>query len=88
MIFKLLDPPISPLDFATTFGHECGKRVLQDLQEGFHVTDAMFAPGIDAMTLAFREGQRSVVLWLLSNVEAAMLNTQAVLQETTDGQPL
>lgn len=84
---KPLDPPIMHDDFRAAFGHISGQRVLQDLRQGFHYDDAMFELGIDSMTLAFREGQRSVVLWLLNTVEEALETLESVDQETTDGQP-
>ncbi len=83
-MFEPLSPPIDAGDYAATFGHACGQRVLKDIADGFHVFDAMFTTGTDPLELAWREGQRSVALWLLSRAEAALLNPQEVQQFSTD----
>lgn len=80
-----LTPPISPLDYATTFGHPCGQRVLQDIQEWCHVYRPMYVDGMDAMELAYREGQRGFAVWLTEQVEEALLNTDAVPSISTEG---
>ena len=48
----------------------------------------MYEHGIDAMGLAFREGQRSVAIWLTEVVMAALENPEMTPNESTEGLPL
>lgn len=79
-----LDPPISLNDYAIVFGNPVAERVLDDLKALFHFQDGMYSPRMDAMELCYLEGQRSVVLWLLHSVAAALENPDEVPSETTE----
>lgn len=70
------------------FGDPTGQMVLEDIKDGFHFYSPMFQPGLDPLTLAFREGQRSVALWLVQTVKAAMdadQQQESYTQEEYDG---
>jgi hypothetical protein len=75
------------MDYATVFGHPCGQRVLQDILEQCNYYTALYAPGMDQLELAAREGSRQVGIWLSTMVEDALENPQAVPEESTEGQP-
>lgn len=53
------------LDYKKVFEADEGQRVLRDLMIGFNFGHNVYAPGDDPMTVAFRDGQRSVVLHIL-----------------------
>lgn len=55
-------------DYQDTFTSESGIKVLRDMQMNFHMGSSIYAPGEDAMTMAYRDGQRSVVLHIISNL--------------------
>lgn len=72
------------IDYAATFGHAAGARVLQDIQDGFWYRSALYEPGMDPQHLAFREGQRSVAVWLTGVVEEALNDMDAVPETSTE----
>lgn len=59
-------------DYRVTFQPESGQAVLHDLSTAMWVHDSTYQPGIDALSLAYREGQRSVIVQLLRTVEEAL----------------
>ena len=67
--------PVDPSDYRATFGSASGQQVLEELWTQFWGDTVMFAPGMPALDLAFREGQRSVIVMLKSIVDDAMKNT-------------
>lgn len=65
--------PVESREYGQLFGGtDLGMRVLEDIKDGFHYSTPMFQPGLDPLTLAFREGQRSVAIWLTQTVKAAL----------------
>lgn len=74
--------------YAETFTTGWGDQVLTDLQDTFHVYSPMFS--IDPYALAFREGQRSVVLEIMGAIErgidgASELPTHSIEGDQLDG---
>ena len=65
-------------DYAVTFGSTSGQAVLEDLAAAFWVHDTLYRPGIPELDMAFREGQRSVIVQILATVDAAMNNLDEV----------
>lgn len=51
------------IDYKTTFGSESGNKVLEDLKKRCSFETTTFVKG-DSHDTAFREGQRSVVLFI------------------------
>ena len=49
-------------DYVATFSSEYGQRVLADLRKRGFFNKTLYMPGIDAIGLALREGQRIVVI--------------------------
>ena len=61
------------LDYLATFHTPSGERVLADLQGDFWYGSPMFQPQMtNDMDLAFREGQRSVIISILNTIEMAL----------------
>lgn len=63
--------------YRATFGPPIARLILDDLRQGFHVDRPMYQTGVAhgegaALDLVFREGQRSVILWLLDQIETAL----------------
>jgi hypothetical protein len=52
------------VSYAQSFGGLGGERVLKDLQSKFWQDTEMFLPGDSSEALLFREGQRSVMLYI------------------------
>lgn len=53
--------PVSPESYARIFGRDKdGKAILEELNRVFY-NQASYTPSGDALSMAFREGQRSVV---------------------------
>ncbi len=50
-----------------------GKLVLEELYEQFWGSTSTYQPGVEPIDLAFREGQRSVVVQLVETVREALL---------------
>jgi len=78
-----VDPDQLLNDYYHTFYPPAGQNVLYDLRKSFHVDTPMFEKGVDQMTLSFREGQRSVVLWILLTLESA-INPEEVQTHSTE----
>lgn len=62
-------------DIRLTFGSERGKRVMADLRKSFTYR-AMDQQELEPLRLAYREGQRSVVLKIEALLEAAQDQAQ------------
>lgn len=56
-------------DYEAVFGTDAGERVLEDLMREFHVRDTTFHP--EATVHAHSEGERNVVLYILSMLDRA-----------------
>lgn len=59
-----------PEDYELVFGNPTGQMVLEDLLHGFHFYDPMWKTEQSVEDLVFREGQRSVVLWIKNTVQS------------------
>lgn len=57
-----------------------GASLLQTLQSQFHYEDSTHVPG-DPYASAFREGQRSVVLWLMKSISTKNMKQVAQMIE-------
>lgn len=71
-------PPLSDADLRAIFGPETGQRLLAHLKYVCWHDISTYEPGIDALDLAYREGQRSVIVQLLATVEAALATPDEV----------
>lgn len=59
------------LDYKVQFGSPAGERILDDLKLQGNYDDALFNPGDDSLTLAYLEGRRSMVIYILGLIEEA-----------------
>lgn len=57
--------------YAETFTTGWGSQVLDDLKDMFF-DRVLFEPGDDQLTLAWREGQRHVIIQVLSSIERGL----------------
>lgn len=70
--------------YKEVFGTDNGKKLLQDMEKKYHIHDTMVtANGVDALKLAYSEGQRSVILsikkmidWDKASEEISKLRSQ------------
>jgi hypothetical protein len=64
------------LDYANTFGSEEGKRVLHDMMRTHKFLTPTLASGNDPIEMAFFEGQRNVILRILTylNMDVEAIN--------------
>lgn len=62
-----------------TFGGDAGQIVLHDLIKMGHVLGTTFVPG-DPMATAFREGQRAIVLAILTAIETRPEDVQTTVR--------
>ena len=53
-------------NYQVLFATDNGTKVLDDMQKRFHVDQSTFSS--DALEMAFLEGQRSVVLFILRSI--------------------
>ncbi|MBG17195.1 MAG: hypothetical protein CMB77_02420 [Euryarchaeota archaeon] len=53
-------------NYQVLFATDDGTKVLDDMQKRFHVDQSTFSS--DALEMAFLEGQRSVVLFILRSI--------------------
>ena len=56
-------------DYRKSFTGESGERVLRNLMINCGLTTSGYRPGMTPMELAFNEGQRSVVLAILAELQ-------------------
>src|SRR6266568_9425068 len=75
-------------DYKRLFKSDDGRKVLRDLFKNFSMLDGTFAPNRGELELAYLEGQRSVVLHILSrlNIDADELQTH--MTEAINEKPL
>lgn len=78
MFEKLLD---QSRDYKKTFGSPEGKRVLLDLMNKFNVMHSTYQPGINEVDLAFKEGARNVVLFLIHKLGEDMEKLSEMAKE-------
>ena len=57
------------LDYQKTFESEHGKKVLWDLMKAHHILSPTFAGGTDVHSVFLREGERNVVLRILTKLK-------------------
>lgn len=70
-------------DYKRTFSSEQGKRVLQDLMQAHYLMRPTLRKGNDlALNMAFNEGQRNVVLRILTILETSEASLHTLLKET------
>lgn len=70
----------SILDYKATFGTEQGKRVLDDLMGFCHMLHTSYIPERPIET-AYREGERNVLLRILSMMETDMERLKQMIKE-------
>ena len=58
-------------DYRVQFGGLAGERILEDLKAQGNYNDSLFRPGDDALALAYLEGRRSIVIYILGMIEDA-----------------
>jgi hypothetical protein len=63
--------------YQLVFNSEEGQRVLEDLQKRFHIHGTVFST--EPTDTAYREGQRTVVLF----IQSMLLDWDKLLEETT-----
>jgi hypothetical protein len=73
------------IDYRITFSSEAGARVLADLKDTHWIGNCTFTPGSEIET-CFREGQRSVVLRILSIMQPEADAPQVVGYTDEEGQ--
>jgi hypothetical protein len=73
------------IDYRITFNSEAGAKVLADLKEAHWINSCTFTPGSNDET-CFREGQRSVVLRILSMMQPEADAPQTVGYIDEEGQ--
>lgn len=68
-------------DYEQLFKGVLGENITQDLCKRFHVyTTIVTTDKIDAHELAYAEGQRSVVLWLLKMISAEEKPQEGIME--------
>lgn len=70
------------VDYQKTFHSDRGKKVLWDLMKTCHVLDSTFIQG-DSVTTAFREGERNMVLRILTILKQ---DPKKMLQQIEQGE--
>ena len=53
-------------NYQVLFASDDGQKILDDLQKRFHVDQSTFST--DALEMAYLEGQRSVILFILRSI--------------------
>jgi hypothetical protein len=69
------------VDYKRTFASEQGKRVLHDLIATHFVMNATYTKG-DPMGMAFKEGQRQVVLRIMTMMKMDPEEVERVIKES------
>lgn len=72
-------------DYQSTFSSPHGKRVLHDLMVAHHMMDPMMPA--DAFNLALKEGERNVVLRILSVLKTSPEDLQKLLNRGDEYAP-
>jgi len=68
-------------DFQDVFNTEAGERVLRYMKDNFHMSANIYIPGDDQATTAYRDGQRSVLLDIMSKL-AQDVDVMKLIEET------
>ena len=71
------------IDYKRTFGTDSGKRVLQDLMNRGHMLEPSYTVN-DAHETAFREGERNLVLSILSELKYDLSRLKAHIDSMED----
>ena len=63
-------------NYQVLFASDDGQKILDDLQKRFHVDQSTFST--DALEMAYLEGQRSVILFILRSIteEKEIINNE------------
>lgn len=69
------------IDYQKTFGSEHGSRVLGDLMEHCGMMRSSFQGEKHPLEMAFREGERAVVLMILDKLEIDVMKRQELIRE-------
>lgn len=81
---KLAEKQVAKVyDYKKTFGSEQGKRILADLFSSHYVMNSTYTRS-DALEMAFREGQRQVVLRILTILNMDPINMKRQIEESHD----
>jgi hypothetical protein len=72
------------LDYKRTFSSQAGTRVLHDLMHAHYMLGPTFTK-TDPNEVAFREGQRNVVLRILTLLDHDPEKLRVLIREATDG---
>lgn len=75
---RLADQRQKLINYKKFFGEPHGREVMLDLMNRFHVLAGN--PGVDAISIARAEGQREVVLYLLSRANVSMEQLDKILK--------
>ena len=55
--------------YKKVFNTPDGEKVVEDLKKQFHFEATTYTDGLDTNTAIYREGRRSVVLWILNQIK-------------------
>lgn len=79
MFFKRKDRYKVIKSYMEVFNTEAGKEVLEDMMKTFHVLNSTHST--DALEMAYREGERSVVLRILKTINTDPSELLRMFQE-------
>ena len=68
------------MDYKRVFGTEQGKRIMQELIQAHYIMQPVMNK--DPLVMAFKEGQRNVVLRILNILETSEEQMHKLLRET------
>lgn len=71
-------------DFKRTFQSEQGKRVLYDLMSNHFVMRPTLAAKPDAIEMAYNEGQRAVVLRIMTILKTNPVDIETMIEEANE----
>lgn len=81
---KMIEKKVArTMDYKRAFSSEQGKRVLYDLIASHHLMRPTYVRG-DAIEMAYNEGQRNVVLRILSILETTEEAMTNLIRESND----
>lgn len=76
MSSKKAEAEVQPKDYTLTFISPHGSLVLEDLEKGFWIDESLYQPGIPPSDMAYREGQRSVILLIKAMMADGLLDLE------------
>ncbi len=73
-------------NYKDVFSSEAGEQVLKDLSDSYYIHNSMVKSGevIDTDLLAFREGQRSVILQIIKTLDFNEDEYKSYFEENND----